>query len=249
MLSLERLNSLQRPHRQLVDLAQASLPPDALDDEIIELLNSLIGFDSAAILRADFTKGLRSWKMDGHVRKLAEEAATRSRTRYAACVRPTIEATQRDGIWLDRCLERPEGRPESSPYLQEILRPAGLRSMLQLCARWKGRPLLRVHLHRFGRQRFDEHERDLLAAILPTVEAVLALNLMEARAPLHYERLTPREREVAGCVARGLTNSEAASALGTSPYTVRNQIARIFEKLEIGSRAELAAWAASMPEW
>ena len=52
--------------------------------------------------------------------------------------------------------------------------------------------------------------------------------------------LSPREREIAGLFASGMTNKQVARALGTSPSTVRNQVVRIYEKLGISSKAELA---------
>jgi DNA-binding CsgD family transcriptional regulator len=54
--------------------------------------------------------------------------------------------------------------------------------------------------------------------------------------------LSPREREVAGLFASGMTNKQVARALGTSPSTVRNQVVRIYEKLGISSKAELAGF-------
>jgi DNA-binding NarL/FixJ family response regulator len=60
-------------------------------------------------------------------------------------------------------------------------------------------------------------------------------------------RLTRREREVARLVGRGLQNREIASALGTSPNTVRKQIIRIFEKVGATGRTELAVWVAGLP--
>jgi RNA polymerase sigma factor (sigma-70 family) len=53
--------------------------------------------------------------------------------------------------------------------------------------------------------------------------------------------LSPRERQVAELFAAGLTNKEVARTLGTSPSTVRNQLERIYDKLEIGSKSELVA--------
>ncbi|WFE77138.1 LuxR family transcriptional regulator [Roseinatronobacter sp. S2] len=55
--------------------------------------------------------------------------------------------------------------------------------------------------------------------------------------------LSPREREVAGLFASGMTSKQVARALGTSPSTVRNQVMRIYEKLGISSKAELATLA------
>jgi DNA-binding CsgD family transcriptional regulator len=52
---------------------------------------------------------------------------------------------------------------------------------------------------------------------------------------------TPREREVATLLARGLTNPEIAEALCLSPHTVQDHTKSLFEKLGVGSRQELVA--------
>ena len=54
--------------------------------------------------------------------------------------------------------------------------------------------------------------------------------------------LTRREREVALLVARGLTNRQIASELSVSRSTANNHVARILRKLELRSRAQIAAW-------
>ncbi|MGZ3421543.1 MAG: LuxR C-terminal-related transcriptional regulator [Polyangiales bacterium] len=56
--------------------------------------------------------------------------------------------------------------------------------------------------------------------------------------------LTRAEREVVGAVASGLSNREIAEARGTSERTVANQIASIFRKLGVESRAALVAESA-----
>ena len=53
--------------------------------------------------------------------------------------------------------------------------------------------------------------------------------------------LTPTEREVAGLVARGMTNRAVAAALFVSESTVRANLKHIYSKLGIRSRTELAA--------
>jgi DNA-binding NarL/FixJ family response regulator len=53
--------------------------------------------------------------------------------------------------------------------------------------------------------------------------------------------LTGRERDVAGLVARGRTNREVAEALFLSEKTVENHLSRIYAKLGLRSRSELAA--------
>ena len=54
------------------------------------------------------------------------------------------------------------------------------------------------------------------------------------------ERLTPRELDVARLVARGLRNKEVARQLSITEGTVKMYLHSIYEKLNIGSRLELA---------
>ena len=52
--------------------------------------------------------------------------------------------------------------------------------------------------------------------------------------------LTPQELQLAMIVGRGATNKEAAAALFISPKTVEAHLHRIYVKLGIRSRTELA---------
>jgi ATP/maltotriose-dependent transcriptional regulator MalT len=54
------------------------------------------------------------------------------------------------------------------------------------------------------------------------------------------EALTPQELQVAVAVAEGATNKEAATALLISPKTVEYHLGKVYEKLGVRSRAELA---------
>jgi non-specific serine/threonine protein kinase len=55
--------------------------------------------------------------------------------------------------------------------------------------------------------------------------------------------LTPREREVAGLIARGLTNRQIAEALIISEMTADSHVSHILRKLGFRSRAQVARWA------
>jgi pimeloyl-ACP methyl ester carboxylesterase/DNA-binding CsgD family transcriptional regulator len=55
-------------------------------------------------------------------------------------------------------------------------------------------------------------------------------------------RLTPRELEVAGLVAEGLTNQAIASRLSVAPRTAEAHVENIRRKLGVRSRAQIAAW-------
>jgi len=56
--------------------------------------------------------------------------------------------------------------------------------------------------------------------------------------------LTPREREVAALVAKGLTNRRIALELTVSQRTVEGHVEKIMTKLGFTSRTQIAAWAA-----
>jgi DNA-binding CsgD family transcriptional regulator len=56
--------------------------------------------------------------------------------------------------------------------------------------------------------------------------------------------LTPSEERIAGLAAQGLTNREIAGRLLISPKTVEANLARVYGKLGIRTRAELGRWAA-----
>jgi DNA-binding NarL/FixJ family response regulator len=58
-------------------------------------------------------------------------------------------------------------------------------------------------------------------------------------------RLTPREREVALLIATGLKNVVIGRMLGISASTVETYVQRIQARLQVGSRREIAAWAAA----
>jgi DNA-binding CsgD family transcriptional regulator len=54
-------------------------------------------------------------------------------------------------------------------------------------------------------------------------------------------RLAPREHQVAQLAANGRTNRAIASELGVAPETVKQTLKRVFRKVSVGSRTELAA--------
>ena len=56
--------------------------------------------------------------------------------------------------------------------------------------------------------------------------------------------LSPREREVAQLVARGLTNRAIAEALCVGEKAVEKYVTAIYAKLSFSSRAQLAAHVA-----
>jgi two-component system, OmpR family, sensor kinase len=55
--------------------------------------------------------------------------------------------------------------------------------------------------------------------------------------------LTRRQREVAALVARGYTNPQIANELVLTSGSVANHVQRILRRLQVDSRAQIAAWA------
>jgi DNA-binding CsgD family transcriptional regulator/tetratricopeptide (TPR) repeat protein len=68
----------------------------------------------------------------------------------------------------------------------------------------------------------------------------------EPQAPSQLAVLTPAERAVAELVSEGLTSRQIAEQLFVSPRTVDAHLSHIFRKLEISSRAKLAALMAEV---
>jgi two-component system nitrate/nitrite response regulator NarL len=61
--------------------------------------------------------------------------------------------------------------------------------------------------------------------------------------------LTPREREIAGLIARGLQNKEIARRLCLGHATVKNHVHNILHKLNIQRRSEIFGWRFDIDPW
>lgn len=227
--------------RAIGELAQAEISFDQFVEECLDVLDETFGFDTAYAARCEpgaaiITKGSNDTEP---VRRTLRYASTR----YASVMQPVFERSARFGVVMDWDFYHSQRVRNSCIYHREVLAPTGVRSMLQLCARWRGRSLLRINLNRHGlhARPFQSSDREAAQALLPTLEASITARLATEQSRSLLPSLTQREAEVAELVAKGLTSAQIGLALGTSPHTVRNQLSRIYEKLDVGSRAELAA--------
>jgi DNA-binding NarL/FixJ family response regulator len=78
------------------------------------------------------------------------------------------------------------------------------------------------------------------SVIQPSLARIL-LRQFHVPAAAESPALSPREREILELIAKGLTNPEAAQALGLSRATVRTHLEHIYEKLEVTNRTEAVA--------
>jgi DNA-binding CsgD family transcriptional regulator len=100
----------------------------------------------------------------------------------------------------------------------------------------------RFRRYRQARESFDEAARafgDLGAA--PWVERAHTEATKIAGRRTAATELTATEREIAELVARGRSNHEVANALFLSPKTVEWNLSKVYRKLHVSSRTELAA--------
>ena len=81
-----------------------------------------------------------------------------------------------------------------------------------------------------------------LEFLLKALQQACLLHVVDAKG---QDLLAPRETEVVGLVAEGLSNREIARRLHLTEHTVRNYLFRIFEKLGLSNRVELVLYTLS----
>jgi DNA-binding CsgD family transcriptional regulator len=108
----------------------------------------------------------------------------------------------------------------------------------------RGRLIGTVHFARVGHTlAFNFHDLISLGAVCTHLSASLAqLRTQIAIAPHPvFNRLTPREIQIANLVAKGLTNAEIGGELWITQNSVKQALKRMFRKLEVSARTEMVA--------
>ncbi|HEX3720616.1 MAG TPA: response regulator transcription factor [Verrucomicrobiae bacterium] len=84
--------------------------------------------------------------------------------------------------------------------------------------------------------------REILQGGAPMSSAIARKVVAAFHEPVKPEKahvvLSAREREILDLLAEGLSNKEIAAKLNVSPYTIKNHLAKVFEKLHVRSRTE-----------
>ena len=117
------------------------------------------------------------------------------------------------------------------------------RRVAAVCVGWLTDDTAAVVLGREVDPGFRGPELELLRLAMPviTLADAQAADLADSLGA----RLSPREEEIFSYLQRGYSNRQIGLVLGTSPLTVRNQLARLFRKVGVSSRAELVGLATS----
>ncbi len=89
----------------------------------------------------------------------------------------------------------------------------------------------------------DDQLLGAVATALATDRARLAASAGIADLKMHYDRLTPRERDVMALVVTGLMNKQVAGRLALSEITVKIHRGNMMRKMEAQSLADLVRMA------
>ena len=140
-------------------------------------------------------------------------------------------------------LRDPQGTQRATPWalcdangLLHDLGPAFVDLIHQEWPQWRDAELPQALRAGIARSRRYTGVRVVIEVHGDTVGQLL---LLEARQRSALDDLTPRELVVARRYARGETYIEIAQALSVAPATVRNQIYRLYRKLDVNNKAEL----------
>ncbi|MBV9102903.1 MAG: AAA family ATPase [Candidatus Eremiobacteraeota bacterium] len=239
-------------------LGDDDLVASSLDISLIDEAEAKGNTFALAILCAPFSRGLRQLGREEDAEVLLRRAMETISVRFGMTHEIAIVVTGRPeyASTLTARLEKP-GMPSKVDV--------GLTSLIDACIA-KGRHdaptaqrLAREAASRFGAIGWPLLQAECLevaeetAAALEIYRAAGAFGCMRrlertalsSRTAKDRGILTPREREVAQLVARGKGNAETAQILSISQKAVEKYLTSIYEKLGIGSRAQLAVYIAS----
>jgi predicted ATPase/DNA-binding CsgD family transcriptional regulator len=150
--------------------------------------------------------------------------------------------------WITAGSGDPENAAELLGAADQVWRTYGLQNLLQ------------AGFYRAPRQECEARVRNALgdAAFETAVRRRSAMTISEIVAHALGEEappaakltgtdhpLTPRERQIAGLIAKGMSGKAIAAELVIAPRTAESHTENILRKLGYTSRAQIAAWAAS----
>jgi DNA-binding CsgD family transcriptional regulator len=244
-MAFHSLAPMDREAGLITELALSCPDRDSFRRQLLHRLDRLIGFDLATIQNS--SDGLQI-----HLHALGFEIAVLREQ----IPRHMAEFDLREVVAL--CAGRPvldsdifsASRRERLSMYHEQLRPHHVTTVT--IAGWRNRFGVFGTLLARTRpgSRFGYDELNTLERLLPSIK--LAEALLSAQGGTHEDPfdeafeswakrigLSPKERDVAKLVAKGLTNRDIAEWRHVSLNTIRNQLSTIYRKAEVTNRTEL----------
>ncbi|MFO0849526.1 MAG: helix-turn-helix transcriptional regulator [Gemmataceae bacterium] len=152
---------------------------------------------------------------------------------FAARPRPRGTATRQELV--------PDRDWDVSPYVNEVLRPFGIdEGLVSSVALPGGRDHMLVCSRPTGEREFSPRERNLVQLLHAELARHLGRGLATSVDPA--AGLTPRQREVLGCLLDGDPEKRIARKFGVTPATLHGYVKRVYRVFGVRSRAELLAY-------
>jgi DNA-binding CsgD family transcriptional regulator len=141
---------------------------------------------------------------------------------------------------------------EHAPHYRGLLQDTGFGDCMVVYLRVTGTIVAMIALLRaLDRPRFERGEALSLRRIQPLVELAFARAVepgnVAANETLRSSGLTARESDVAELVGRGASNAEIARTLHVSEATVKTHLTRIYTKVGVRTRTQLAIFVGGAP--
>ena len=162
----------------------------------------------------------------------------------------TVDVLRTGRSHLARHSDLEEGEPR--PLIEEL----GIRSSINVALEIGGQRRGVILVSSATPELFSERDLRFVEAVARWIalvgeraarQEVLAAQVadeaLRVAAEQVLELLTPRQQEVAGLVAEGLSNAEIARRLVLTPGTVANHMEHILRRLNLRSRSQVAVWA------
>ena len=184
-----------------------------------------------------------------------EEPFATHRRRYARSMTRMLRAMRAGVPVVDLDVYDARERERLAVY-REVFVPQRTSSVMMAAVGVGTGPVVTVVFKRHGRaSAFGAGDKSKLQDILPTIALAdicfrCGLSASPAAGPTRTLRecgLGAREAQVAALASRGLRNAEIAALLGTSAETVKKQLRRVFAKVDVANRTELAMLCAGSP--
>jgi DNA-binding CsgD family transcriptional regulator len=232
----------------VLDLSRSLASVADFKKELLAWIDRRIGYDAA------FLVALPEWNgPDAPLSPLVHDGLCSTSLRHMATKLPLYEselepvkeyALAHQGVAVDSDVLGQHR--ESRHYYRDLVEPHDAHSMLCYLG-IRDIPVGLIMLGRGPRGFSDSclgHLRELQPILSLALGSYFLRQPRQQAAPV-LAALSPRQRELGQYLRLGYTNREIAAALGTSPNTVRNQLAALFSKMGASTRAELVGlWPA-----